>query len=72
MKTLLSKDFIKANESGIVRRFSISLEFKLEDLWIGVFFKKEKSPFDDWTGTYVWICLLPCLPIHLMLRKYRY
>jgi hypothetical protein len=30
------------------------VEFKLPDLWIGVF----------WTDSEAWLCLLPCLPIH--------
>lgn len=34
-------------------------EFKLEDFWVGVFWKR--------TGTRVdaWICFLPCVPLHL-------
>lgn len=41
----------------------VRLEWKLEDLWIGVFWRRGKrgkaSLFD------VWVCLLPCLPIHI-------
>ncbi len=33
----------------------ISLEWKLADLWVGLFF----------TRTEAWLCLLPCLPIHV-------
>lgn len=35
-------------------RGRLSLEFKRADLWVGAFY----------TETDVWICLLPCLPIH--------
>jgi hypothetical protein len=31
------------------------LEFKFVDLWVGAF----------WTQWEAWVCLLPCLPIHL-------
>lgn len=37
------------------------LEFKLEDLWIGAFFRANQSD-RRW---HLWICLLPCLPLHL-------
>jgi hypothetical protein len=40
-------------------KLSVRLEFKLEDFWIGVFWKRSQ------VATHVWICLLPCLPIHL-------
>lgn len=43
-------------------------ELKWQDLWIGVFWKTTyactdsgKVPF----ATDVWICLLPCVPLHL-------
>ena len=40
----------------------IRIEFKKEDLWVGVFYKKPHRYWDDW---HVWICLLPCFPIHI-------
>jgi hypothetical protein len=41
----------------------LRLEFKPQDLWIGVYFAQcEDSPY---IRTDVWICLLPCVPIHL-------
>lgn len=44
------------------RRSILTLEFKLQDLWLGAFWKRERRTgarqFD------VWICLLPCLPLH--------
>ena len=36
----------------------IRLEFKLEDLWVGAFWRKKDGRFD------VWVCILPTLPIH--------
>lgn len=49
-------------------RWSVSLEFEPRDAWIGVFWRwdnessfgyKVASRFD------AWICLVPCLPIHV-------
>ena len=49
----------------------IRIEFKIEDFWIGAFWR---STFDavgpsrkDWVrATYdLWICLIPCFPLHL-------
>ena len=37
-------------------------EFKLEDCWVGVFWKRRGEWID------VWICFLPCVPLHLVLR----
>lgn len=37
----------------------IRLEFKLADCWIGVFWKQQARRHD------VWVCLLPCLPLHI-------
>jgi hypothetical protein len=39
--------------------FVLSLEWKLADLWVGAFWKRVGNSID------VWVCLLPCLPIHL-------
>ncbi len=44
-------------------RFEVSLEFKVQDCWIGVYWAVRKAGVD------VWICLLPMLPIHV--RWYR-
>lgn len=34
-------------------------EFKKQDLWIGAFWKTDRN------GWNIWICLLPCLPLHI-------
>ena len=47
------------------------IEFKLQDLWIGAFWKTElATEFEDaerygYHRTDLWICILPTLPIHL-------
>ena len=37
----------------------ISIEFRLQDMWIGAFWRKDSA----YQRYYLWICLLPCLPI---------
>lgn len=39
--------------------YNAQFEFKPQDLWIGVFWKRIGSTVD------LWICVLPCLPLHL-------
>lgn len=34
-------------------------EWKLADFWVGVFWKRAA------TSTDIWICLLPCVPLHI-------
>jgi len=41
------------------KHWNFSIEFKLADMWIGGFWAK-----DDIGRTDIWVCLLPCLPIH--------
>ena len=46
----------------------IALEFKPQDLWIGVFWKKtELFPWNyrNRSRCDIWICILPMLPIHI-------
>lgn len=42
---------------------SWSIEWKPQDLWVGAFWRKTK--FDRHTGYDIWVCLIPCLPIHV-------
>ena len=66
--------------------WSVALEFKAADLWVGVFPKVTRPRLvchcGDWCDTHsrtnghnpvpmpnpsqvdVWVCLLPCLPLH--------
>lgn len=44
------------------------LEFKVEDLWIGAFWKKRLawSSADEVRAQWdLWLCLIPTLPLHL-------
>jgi hypothetical protein len=40
-------------------RWRWQFEFKLQDLWIGAFWKRIGNCMD------LWICFLPCIPLHL-------
>ena len=47
------------------------VEFKLEDFWIGVFWKHSRSfcgvpGFSIKRCLDVWICLVPCFPLHIV------
>ena len=44
---------------GLAARF----EIKLEDLWIGVFL--ETKVYRKVKTVHVWICFLPCFPLHV-------
>jgi len=50
----------------ITKAFSLSknwnfcLEFKLADLWVGAFWSEDDIGLID-----IYICVLPCLPIHI-------
>jgi hypothetical protein len=51
----------------------ISLEFKPQDLWIGLYWKVRRQNFHDLScGSSVdlWICLVPMLPIHVSWAKW--
>lgn len=44
------------------------MEFKVEDMWVGAFWKHTDIKIDDETkrfATDIWICLIPCVPLHL-------
>lgn len=48
-------------ESGKFRfvGWHVQPEFKIQDLWVGVYWKRSGNSVD------LWVCLVPCLPIHV-------
>ena len=38
---------------------NIDVEFKLQDFWVGAYWKRGIHKFD------IWICIIPCFPIHI-------
>lgn len=54
---------------GINReRWSVALQFKALDMWVGAFWQPALGPGDI---TRLWVCLLPMLPIHICWRRAR-
>jgi len=61
-------------------KFRARVEFKLQDFWIGVFWKRSESKWireEDQNENAIWrsrksdridawICLMPCIPIHVV------
>lgn len=47
----------------------LRFEFKLEDFWIGAFWRVQNvaagRKFID-----VWICFVPCFPLHIELERF--
>ena len=39
--------------------YNAEFEWKLQDFWVGGYWKQTGSTVD------LWICLLPCIPLHL-------
>lgn len=55
----------------------VRVEFKLADMWVGVFWRKSRErwaegPEAAWPDLLehdrvdVWICLVPCFPLHVV------
>lgn len=40
--------------------YSIRLEVKLADCWIGAYWRR------DGYALHVWLCLVPCVPLHII------
>jgi hypothetical protein len=52
----------------------IRLEFKLQDLWIGAFWREGRLLRDRQSGQrkreyHLWLCLLPCVPLHFEWKR---
>ncbi len=43
----------------------IRFEFKLQDMWIGAYWCQQWSHECAANVWHVWICFLPCLPLHI-------
>ena len=40
----------------------VQLECKIQDCWIGVYWRREEEQL------HIWICLLPCFPLHIQVH----
>jgi hypothetical protein len=48
----------------------LRFEWKLADMWIGIFWKHTTCSVDNTEkvlSTDIWVCLLPCVPLHVAL-----
>lgn len=51
-------------------KYSVKIEFKPRYFWIGAYWETEET-LQGWNlRTDVWICVIPCFPIHLTIIKY--
>jgi hypothetical protein len=52
-------------------RMKVKLEFKKEDLWIGIHWKHQiiESLLSVRKQYDIWICLLPMIPIHITIIR---
>lgn len=48
-----------------IGRVNVALEFKLADLWIGVFFDVSQEKIQ------IWCCPILCVPVHITIDKKR-
>lgn len=46
-----------------IGRIKMRLEYKPEDMWVGLYWKNAELSTD------IWVCILPTLPIHIVLWK---
>ena len=50
------------------------LEWKIEDMWVGAYWKPGYTQTDNgprWWWTDIWICVIPCVPLHLTICRKR-
>lgn len=69
MRYLLEHTFDKIERPKATYIVEISLEFEPKDLWIGAYVNRWTLGLD--TMFSIWVCILPCLPIHLVIGKYK-
>lgn len=57
-----------SKNTAVTARF----EWKLADLWMGVFWKTSTMPIRGEhvpMQTDIWVCLLPCVPLHITIHR---
>ncbi len=42
----------------------VRLEFKIQDCWIGAFWRWNRNEYEKIWEWDVWVCVVPCFPIH--------
>lgn len=49
-------------------RWTVRLEWKVEDAWVGVFWRRSLHHRSQHMADHVldvWVCIVPCVPIHI-------
>lgn len=44
---------------------SVSIEFNPHDIWVGIYWRVRFGRYDTFLRKDVYICLIPCFPIHI-------
>lgn len=61
---------------GERRKWRVRFEFKTQDCWFGVFWKRGgyQQTFGEWIepALDIWICIVPMFPLHIATSKRRY
>jgi hypothetical protein len=52
-------------------RWQLRLERKWADGWVGVFWDTMAGPTGKWATLNVWVCIVPCFPIHVFVQRPR-
>lgn len=71
----MEKAWQRPRGAELVKKYSLQFEFKVQDCWIGVFWRRVTSswvspPMDSRVEITsrprldVWICIVPCIPLH--------
>ena len=53
---------MKTLATWTLRQHQIALEYKLADMWVGMFWQRKEE------ALHIWLCIVPCLPIHLIIH----
>lgn len=52
-------------------RLTVRIEWKGADLWVGAFWRRDwVPPLAGHTVLEIWICLVPCVPLHVAWRSH--
>ena len=57
---------MKTLATWTLRQHQIALEYKLADMWVGMFWQRKEDAVRR--SLHIWVCIVPCLPIHLIIH----
>lgn len=65
----LERQLAGSQEAKMNRIVYIGLEFKKEDMWVGIFWRNGLRKYDLLRCVEIFICIIPMFPIHIIVRK---